>query len=256
VIDALRLSWGTLTAVPVKPPGAVTPRVGSWAMTFAPLVAGMLAVLAGAFIALLRWTSLPPLLVAALTIGLLALLTRAIHLDGLADTADGLGSGRPAAEALTIMRSSDIGPAGVATLTLVLLAQVAALAQHVGAGRASWTVALALVVSRSILPLICSKAIPAARADGLGQLVAGSVGRLQLLVTAGITVLVLLLLAVAVAPSGESLVGAAGSAVAGLLAGATFCWNCVRRLGGVTGDVMGACVEVSFTAALVVLTLT
>ena len=58
----------------------------------------------------------------------LALLTRGLHLDGLADLADGLGSGQPAATALDIMRRSDIGPFGTVTLVLVLLTQVAALA--------------------------------------------------------------------------------------------------------------------------------
>ena len=56
------------------------------------------------------------------------MLSRAIHLDGLADTADGLGSGRPPADALAIMRQSDVGPFGVATLVLTLLIQVSALA--------------------------------------------------------------------------------------------------------------------------------
>ena len=58
-----------------------------------------------------------------------AALTRGLHLDGLADTADGLGSGKPAEDALRIMKQSDIGPFGVITLVFALLAQVAALAE-------------------------------------------------------------------------------------------------------------------------------
>ncbi|MGK5554842.1 adenosylcobinamide-GDP ribazoletransferase [Actinomadura kijaniata] len=71
---------------------------------------------------------LSPLLGAALAVAASAALTRALHLDGLADLADGLGSGKPAAEALAIMKRSDIGPFGVVTLLLALVIQVAALA--------------------------------------------------------------------------------------------------------------------------------
>ena len=65
---------------------------------------------------------------AALAVALLAVATGGLHLDGLADTADGLGSRRPADQALEIMRRSDAGPLGIATLVLVLLVQVSALA--------------------------------------------------------------------------------------------------------------------------------
>ncbi|NEC49139.1 adenosylcobinamide-GDP ribazoletransferase, partial [Actinospica acidiphila] len=74
-----------------------------------------------------------------------AALTRGLHLDGLADTADGLGSGRPAEDALRIMKQSDVGPFGVLTLVLVLLVQVAALAQAYGGSWARGV--LAAVVS-------------------------------------------------------------------------------------------------------------
>ena len=68
-----------------------------------------------------------------------------LHLDGLADTADGLGSGKPAEDALRIMKQSDIGPFGVITLLFVLLAQVAALCELYGRRWARG--ALAAVVS-------------------------------------------------------------------------------------------------------------
>ncbi|GAA3105764.1 hypothetical protein GCM10020254_59560 [Streptomyces goshikiensis] len=63
-----------------------------------------------------------------MTVAVPAALTRGLHLDGLADTADGLGSAKPAEDALRIMKQSDIGPFGVVTLLLVLLIQAAALA--------------------------------------------------------------------------------------------------------------------------------
>ena len=76
-----------------------------------------------------------PLTASGLAVGSLALLTRGLHLDGLADLADGLASGKPAPAALDIMRRSDIGPLGVVTLVLTLLLQVAALSQAESAGR-------------------------------------------------------------------------------------------------------------------------
>ncbi|WP_240499381.1 adenosylcobinamide-GDP ribazoletransferase, partial [Streptomyces prasinus] len=94
-------------------------------------------------------------LAAVATVAVPAVLTRGLHLDGLADVADGLGSGKPAGDALRIMKQSDIGPFGVLTLVLVLLAQVAALAQAYGD---SWTrgalaAVVAAVVARLVLTL-------------------------------------------------------------------------------------------------------
>ena len=257
LVDGSRLALGTLTVLPTRPPGTVDRDTGSWAMTLAPLVGVLLSVAA----VLLQWLVLPaaPLLVAALTVGLLAVLTRAIHLDGLADTADGLGSGKPAGQALDIMRRSDVGPFGVVTLVLVLLVQVFALAQQVADGRGASAVALALVVSRLVLPVVCAQGIRAARPDGLGQVVAGSVRPGQLVLAAAVSCLAVLIIVVLEARSSqgpfEPVLAGVLVMVVPLLAGAGMCWWCVRRLGGVTGDVLGACVEVTFTVALVVLTL-
>lgn len=277
-LDAVRLALGTLTVLPVRPPGSVDRRTGGWAMVLAPAVGLLLAVLAGAWLWLLGWSPPPgeavrdrvlggrgqglvvhPLLAAALTVGLLAWLTRALHLDGLADTVDGLGSRRPREQALEIMRRGDVGPFGVVTLVLVLLAQVVALAELVAAGLGVAGLALALVVSRLALPVLCSRGVRGARPDGLGRAVAGSVGRLQLLLAvllgAGLLVPVAL-----VSPGAHALhpgVPARAGLVAlvALAAGLLVARRAVRRLGGMTGDVLGAAVEVTFTVALVVLTL-
>lgn len=261
LIDAWRLALGTLTVFPTKPPRTVDPGVGAQAMTLAPLVGALLAAVTGGSLWLLETVSSPPLLVAVLTLGLLAVLTRAIHLDGLADTADGLGSAKPAHVALEIMRKSDVGPFGVVTLVLVLLVQVAALTELVAQGRGPVSLAVGLVVSRSLLPLLCSKVVPAARQDGLGQVVAGSVSRSQLLVAALISVLLLVTLMFADSSLGETILAPEAivrvvcGAVSGVLVGSALGWWCVRRLDGTTGDVLGAVVETAFTVALVVLTL-
>lgn len=244
--EGARLAWGTLTVVPVPPPVRVDRPVAAWAMTLAPAVGAVLAVPAGGLLWLLVAVDAPALLAGALAIGALAAMTRGMHLDGLADTADGLGSRRPAAEALTVMRRGDVGPFGVVTLVLILLAQVSALGALVDRGVGPAALALALLVSRLVLPLLCSTGVPAARADGLGSVVAGAVGRSRLVVagalTAGLAVVPVLGLA-----GGP----AAAAAVAGLLAGGALAHRAVRRLGGITGDVLGAAVEVAFTAVLV-----
>jgi adenosylcobinamide-GDP ribazoletransferase len=258
VRDALRLALGTLTVVPVRPPGHVDRGTGGRAMVLAPVVGLLLGVPVVVALGLLDAGSqgLPPLLAATLGVAGLAVLTRGIHLDGLADTADGLGSGRRAREALDIMRKSDVGPFGVATLVLTLLLQVSALAGAFSRGTGPAALVVALVVSRLALPIACSRGIPAARADGLGQGVAGAVSRRGLLlaaVLAGASVPVFLGVDAVLTDPGPVL-GARWlllTGVAPLLVAWLLCRRCVHRLGGVTGDVLGACVEVTFAASLV-----
>ncbi len=112
------------------------------------------------------------LLGATLAIGVLALLTGGLHLDGLADTADGLGSRRPRDEALAIMRRSDIGPFGVVALLFAVGVQVTGLA----AVQPGWpgAAALAVAVVTGRVAVVLAAGSPAARPDGFGALVAGS----------------------------------------------------------------------------------
>jgi len=269
---------GTLTALRVPAPHVVDQRVAAWAMTLAPLVGALLAVLAGAFLWLLGWgppgdgTPPPavlgsradelvvdPLLASVLVIGLLAVVTRGLHLDGLADTADGLGSGRPAEQALEVMRHGDVGPFGVVTLVLVLITQVVALAELTAAGLGPAGLIVALVVSRLALAVVCSRGIPAARSEGLGHGVAGTVGRGQLALSVALAVVVMTPLAL-LSPGSEALstsvaVRAVVVALVALLAAGLVVRRALSRIGGVTGDVLGAAVEVTFTTVLVVLTL-
>jgi adenosylcobinamide-GDP ribazoletransferase len=264
--DPLRLVLGTLTVLPTPPPTRVDRRVGSWAMTLAPLAGLLLAAAGVALLSALGRAGVagagPPTsatLAAVLTVGLLALLTRAMHLDGLADTVDGLGSRRPAPEALEIMRRGDVGPFGVVTLLMVVLLQVLALGRLMEGGLGAASLVLALAVSRLALPLLCLQGVRAARADGLGSPVVGSVAPWQAVVSLLLTAVVLLplLLLAGLGPDGVPLplptaavAGALGLGVAALLA-----WRAVRRLGGLTGDVLGAAVEATFTTVLVVLAL-
>ncbi|RDG31152.1 adenosylcobinamide-GDP ribazoletransferase [Streptomyces corynorhini] len=252
--DGARFAFGTLTALPVRVARWDRPaaRAGMLWAPAAGLVVGGAAAAAGA---LALWAGATPQLAAVAAVAVPAVLTRGLHLDGLADTADGLGSGKPAEDALRIMKRSDIGPFGVVTLLLALLAQVAAVSALYGQSGAHGALAVLLagVTARLALTLACRTGVPPARPDGLGAAVAGAV-------PAGAAVAAALLCAGAGAAAGApfGLLGAGHHALAvlvGLGAAHLLLRHCVRRFGGVTGDVLGALAETAATAALVALAL-
>ncbi|MER7444113.1 adenosylcobinamide-GDP ribazoletransferase [Micromonospora avicenniae] len=240
-VAGARLALTTFTTLPVRA-GRIDRAVAGAAMALAPAVGALLgALLAGAL--LLLATVAPPLVAAGVTVGAAALLTRGLHLDGLADTVDALGSYRRGPAALEIMKKPDVGPFGVVALVVVLLLQAATLAEL--AGR-SWPACLAAVVAATAagrlgVTLACRRGVPAARPDGLGALVAGTVGPPAL----ALGVVAVALVAVAAVPDrpwqGPLAVGVALAVAVALLA------HVVRRLGGITGDVLGATVEVVTT---------
>ncbi|MFI9272523.1 adenosylcobinamide-GDP ribazoletransferase [Kitasatospora sp. NPDC052896] len=241
-MHGLRFAFGTLSVLRV--------RVERWdrtsagrAMLLAPLVGLVLGALAAGLGALAAWRG-GPLLGAVTALAALAGLTRGLHLDGLADVADGLGSGKPAEDALRIMKQSDIGPFGVLTLVLLLAAQIACLAQQFGhsAARGALAVLTAAVAGRCALGWGCLRSVPAARPGGLGAMVAGTVPPAGAL--AG-TALAALALAVLGHHPRYALALTVGQLTAGLLLR-----RCVRRFGGVTGDVLGAMAETAATACL------
>jgi adenosylcobinamide-GDP ribazoletransferase len=242
--DGARLALGTLTVLPVRPPGRVDRSVAGVAMALAPVAALPLAV-AGGLTVWLAGEALTPLLAAAFAVAMLALGSGGLHWDGLADTADGLSVPGDRDRRLQVMRSGDVGPMGAATLVLVLLIQAAALAGVVaglGAVAAAVTAGVAVVVSRTAVTVACTSGIPGARADGLGSTVAGSVPwPVTVAVLAGAAGLSWLV---------DGVPGLAGVGVAAVGAGAVL-WCAWRRLGGVTGDVLGACVELALAGYLV-----
>ena len=245
--DGLRLAFGTLTALPVPPPRRVDRRVAGQAMALAPLAALPLALGLVAVAGLLHWWAAPPLLGAVLALATTVLGTRAMHLDGLADTADGLSSGYDRERALEVMHRSDIGPSGVAAVALVLLVDAAALSALAG----SWTgiamAGLCVLLSRHGLTWACRAGVPSARPSGLGATVAGSVPRVAVAV-ASVGVLGLSV-AVGLLAGSRWWLGPA-LWVAAVLAGLAVLRRCTTRLGGVTGDVLGAVVEAGLAASL------
>ncbi|MFI9200721.1 adenosylcobinamide-GDP ribazoletransferase [Streptomyces sp. NPDC053048] len=252
--DALRFAFGTLTVLPVPLTRWDRPaaRGGMLAAPLAGLVVGGCAATAGLLLLLL---GAGPPLAAVATVATSAVLTRGLHLDGLADVADGLGSGKPAEDALRIMKQSDIGPFGVITLLLTLLGQVAALAQLYAAGRSHGAVAAvaAALAARCALTLAARAGVPAARPDGLGAAVAGAV---PVPAALAVTALTAAAAAGAGAPGGPYRAAHTAAAVlVALVCAELLLRRCRRRLGGVTGDVFGALAETAATAALLVLAL-
>ncbi|MUL40974.1 adenosylcobinamide-GDP ribazoletransferase [Streptomonospora sp. PA3] len=245
------MAAGTLTAVPVAAP-RVDRTAAGWAMALAPLVGAALGAAGAAVLAAAWLAGLPGLPSAVPALAALALLTRGLHLDGLADLADGLGSGRPAEGALEVMRRSDIGPFGVITLVLMLLAQAAALGALADASLPAGAAALvtASATGRLAITWACTPRVPSARPEGLGAFVAGTVPHWA---AGAATVAVLLLAALAGSAVGAPFaLACAAAAAGGLGAAAVLLAHAVRRTGGITGDTLGALSETAATAALVV----
>jgi adenosylcobinamide-GDP ribazoletransferase len=251
----LAVSMFTAWRVDVEPPDRAEAR---WAMTFLPVVGLGLGILAAGAGWAVRETTIndaTPVFASVVAILVLTLATRAMHLDGLADTVDGLGSLRPPDEALDIMRRGDTGPMGVVALVLVLILQIGALATCLTAGHMTLAVVVAVVTGRVAAVLSLTPRTPGV-GDGLGALFAGTVPRLVAFGWA------------AVVTAGAFTYGnyddrgggpgglhAAIAVVLGLAVAHVLRAKAVRRLGGVNGDVLGAQVEVATMVVLFVLAL-
>jgi len=247
MLDAWRLSVGTLTALRIGHPSTVDRRVAGGAMLLAPLAVVPLGVLVG----LIGWggreLDLAPLAVAAVAIGALALGSRALHLDGLSDVADALTVSYDRERSLEVMKGGTSGPAGSAALVLVLGVQIASLAAVLSMPRGPVVAGLLVCCSRAMLAVTCARGVPAARTDGLAATYVGTVGVLAAAATWAV-----------VAAASVAVLDWAGLdwwrglvvAAAGLLVGAAVTYRCVRRLGGVTGDVFGAAIELSLATML------
>ncbi|MET9362804.1 adenosylcobinamide-GDP ribazoletransferase [Streptomyces sp. NPDC006632] len=254
-LHGVRFAFGTLTVFPARITrwDRAAARAGMTLAPLAGLAVGLCAAAAGAGFWLLGAGA--PLAAVAATAAP-ALLTRGLHLDGLADVADGLGSAKPADDALRIMKRSDIGPFGVVTLLFCLLAQVAALSrlfERDGWAGGATAAVVAALAARTALTLASRHGVPAARPDGLGAVVAGTVpgGR-----AVAVAVVVMALCAAAGGPGGPwAALHLALAVAAGLAAAQALLARCVRRFGGVTGDVFGAVAEGAATVTLTALAL-
>jgi adenosylcobinamide-GDP ribazoletransferase len=242
----LALSW--LTVLPVRVAGDDVRGAAAAALRWAPLVGALLGAVAGGLLVAMTAVGVPAGVAGLLAVGLLAMATRGMHIDGLADTADGLGCYGSSQRALAVMRDGGAGPFAVVTLLVALGAQAAALAAMAERGAAAvGAVALAAATGRAGFAWCARRGVPAARPSGLGATVAGS----QAVWVAPVWWVALAAAGIPAVPGrpwqGPLAVAVAAVAVAALSA------HTRRRFGGVTGDVLGAASEVAATAALVIL---
>jgi adenosylcobinamide-GDP ribazoletransferase len=207
-----------------------------------PLVGAMIGAAVGLLYLGLRIVGVPDLAGAGLALAASALLTGALHEDGLADVADGFGGGRDAAAKLDIMRDSRLGTYGALALMAGFAVKLSTLAALPDAMVVQSLIA-AHALARGMLPLM-SMNLPMARQDGL----AADAGRADLttVATAGAFAVLIALL---VLPLAEALY-AVLVAIVGVIG---MSWLAQRQIGGQTGDVLGATEQVGETAILVLL---
>ncbi len=231
-LNEIRMGFLILTRIPVGSIAGEAPTMGAsaWSWPLVGLVTGGLSALVWL---LAGHLGLPPFPAAALAVLTGCLATGGLHEDGLADLTDGFWGGRDKERRLEIMRDSRIGSYGALALGFSLLIRVGALASLTACTGALALMALA-AASRAAMP-VALHLLPAARADGLGRAASG-VGAGHLLVALVLAGAALLPLGLRVAFGTAALMAGAVLAL-GLLA--------LRRIGGQTGDVLGAMQQVS-----------
>jgi adenosylcobinamide-GDP ribazoletransferase len=227
-----------LTVVRLRRWRPVDPAALARAQVFYPLVGlGLGLVLVGLDRAL--GALLPSAPRSALTVAALVVLTRGLHLDGLADTFDGLLGGRDRARRLEILRDPRVGTFGVAAVALVLLLKWSAVLSLDASGRGAGLV-LAPVLGRCAM-VVLAAAVPYARPQGLGAGYHEAARGAPLLASLAAGPVVALLV---YGPAGLALV------VTAALVALAMAWWARAALGGTTGDVYGATCELAETAVL------
>ena len=223
-----------LTRLPIGTPADAAGRLAASSWAFPLVGAGVGAIAALVFLAA-ELLGLGAGAAALLAVLASLCVTGALHEDGLADTADGLFGGNDRPRRLAIMRDSRLGAYGVLALVLSVTLRAAALAQSGEAFYAGLALVAAHAASRGLLPAAMRVLAPA-RVDGLGA-GAGRPGMATAVAAAAIGA------AIALAALGP----ACGGVALGLAAGAVFAAGlfAYRRIGGYTGDVLGAFQQVA-----------
>ncbi len=241
MIRAFGTAVRTLTVL--RFPGSDTARFSNSLVFFTPVGALIGAVTAGTLYGLARQLPSVPALAALVAVAVELLLTGGLHLDGLADVADGFGGGQERERVLAIMKDPRCGSFGVAAVALDLIARVHLLIFLVVRGGV-WEVFWVLTFARALQPLFLG-ALPSARPDGsvAGPFAPGVWGRVGAALAAAGAI------AIAVWRSG----GGGAAAVMAPMAGAVAVWglSCRRRIGGITGDCIGAANEIATLTGLV-----
>jgi len=227
-----------LTRVPVRRPFAKSDVAA--ASIFFPIVGAIVGGLQAAVVQLLAPIT-TPLLAAAVSLGVATLVTGGLHVDGLADVADGFGGGHSRVDALRIMRDPRIGSYGAAALIVVLLIRATAISALVERNAFRAALLLAPLLGRWTVVAIAA-ALPYARTDGGTGAIVDRIEPRHLLGATGVAAALSYVVARRMAVAGWT-----AALIAAALCGAAS----RRRIGGYTGDVLGAASELTETAALV-----
>lgn len=232
MLEPVRLAFAFLTRLPL-PPGDAQPAQLGAAVAWFPLVGALLGAAQWlGYAALSPW--LDPMFLGLLLVTLGALLTGALHLDGLADVFDGLGGGRgDRTRMLEIMRDPRIGAHGACALVLLLIGKFLASAELCGRGH--WQPLMAAPVCARFAAVLLIRLFPYARAEGLGRAFHDHSRARHVLFA-------MLLSALALAWIGPPALGLLAVALISALLLASWVQ---RRIGGLTGDAYGAAIELA-----------
>lgn len=240
-VREFQLALMLLTRLPAGQLGDPAPSFAQAAWAF-PIIGGLVGVLAGGICTAAYAVGFPPVIVALIAIATTAILTGAMHEDGLADLADGFGGGASIPDKLRIMRDSQIGSYGIIALILMIGLKASAITEVPSASILFAFIALGAASRAAIL--LPMAALPPAREDGLGENASLSIGT-RFWAGAGFGAGMLALLGVAGISVGLAMVVSAGLATA----------LARRQIGGQTGDVLGATQAISETAGWLALVL-
>jgi len=240
--DDFKTAVAFLTRLPMPHQDGAMPQNFVREHRMFPVVGALIGASVGLLCLGLRSVGVPDLAAAALALGGSAILTGALHVDGLADVADGVGGGRNAESKLEIMRDSRLGTYGAMILLVSFAAQLSALAA-IPDGYVIPSLIAAHALARGMLPAM-SLNLPYARKDGLARN-AGQPDAGTATIAGGLALLIALLsLSWSNALFAAVLAGVSGLAIA---------WLALRQIGGQTGDVLGGAEQVAETAILVLL---
>jgi adenosylcobinamide-GDP ribazoletransferase len=240
IVTDLRIGASFATILPFGPPktvddGEVTRA--SWSLPVAGLVVGLVG---STVYAIAHALGLIPGPAAMLALASTVIVTGALHEDGLADTADGLGGGRTRERKLDIMRDSRIGTYGACALVISLALRWSALAAIAAPRSVAIALLLAHAAARAGIPTFMAF-VPPARPDGLSAR-AGQPAPQSAAIALGLGAVVL---ALGFGP-GQTILAVTLLALIGLMMARL----AIKQIGGQTGDILGAFEQLAETAIL------